>query len=246
MNPKSENANKTSDVQIVKISDIVDAETAKARQHEHPSVDASTLPSKNHEILTEEAIAEANAINGLSDKHAQSVEKRSRILIQRILRVRESFETNEIFDEKAFQEFLRRRKHRAGGKLKNPWQRVVKLCMPEGTHRSLVSKYGYVVAALVEREIRADTVLAAFEQREFVEGDNREYSGLERFVRLYKQDVRPPVVSDEPKDPFAGWSKNRVAQSAFSFITLLYVNDMLVGGLDIRKILKPEFLKPGN
>jgi hypothetical protein len=198
----------------------------KARA-EAASVVTATLPAipTERDKLVEGALEVAAAVNLLIEQKAEQVENRSRDLIRLMLVVRESFkdEDSGIIDEEAFWPFV---KHRAGGrsKPKNQWQRLAKACVPKKTKSPQVSKYGYVLAALVQEGVSSETVMDEFEVRDSVAGSDRQYTGLDRFVRLYKAATRDPSKS---KNPFSKMSPERLRDRAEFLIEALRNKGML-------------------
>lgn len=185
---------------------------------EAASVVTATLPPvpSGRDKLVGDAVEAAAMVNRLIEEKAGQIENRSRDLIRLMLIVRESFEDQGTIDEEAFWQFV---DHRAGpvrGKLKNRWQRLAKVCVPKETKRPQVSKYGYVLAALVKEGIGSDTVMEEFE-----------IEGMDRFVRLYKADIVGPA---KDANPFMTLKSERLREQA----------ELLIDALRARHLLSPE------
>ncbi|MGA4555590.1 hypothetical protein [Methylorubrum aminovorans] len=193
------------------------------------SVVTATLPPvpNRGDKLVGEAVEVAATVNRLIEQKAGQIENRSRDLIRLMLLVRESFENQGTIDEKALWQFVDRRAGPVRGALRNQWQRLAKVCVPKETKRPQVSKYGYVLAALVKEGIGSDTVMEEFEAEAPVADSKRDYTGMDRFVRLYKADIAGP-----PRDanPFMTLKSERLREQA----------ELLIDALRARHLLSPE------
>lgn len=199
-------------------------------------VSVSALQAK----LVDDAVEIAHDINGVISRSGHEVEDKSRELIRRMLLVRESFENEDdgVFNADAFWEFV---EHRAGPVRvppKNPWQRLAKACVPEGTKRPQVSKYGYVLAALVREEIASDSVIEEFDDERPVGDSERDYTGLDRFVRLHRHHLRG---ESGPVNPFMTMKPQRLRTQAEFLIKALKEKGLLnpqVG--DVNHLMLPS------
>lgn len=191
-------------------------------------VTATLLPvPTGRDKLVGDAVEVAATVNRLIEEKADQIENRSRDLIRLMLLVRESFEDQGTIDEKALWQFVDRRAGSVRGKLKNPWQRLAKACVPKGTKRPQVSKYGYVLAALVTEGIGSDTVMEEFEAEAPVAGSERDYTGMDRFVRLYKANIPGPA---KDANPFMTMEAERLRERA----------ELLIDALRAKHLLNPE------
>lgn len=201
------------------------ATSKKARGKASSVATATRSPTlTQHDKLVHDAMQAAAAINHLLVENTDQTEHQSPDLIRRMLLVRESFEVKGAFDEVTFWQFVDRRCGPVRGKLKNRWQRLAKMCVPKETKRPQVSKYGYVLSALVKRDIRAADVMDAFEDEGAVEPGGRDYTGMERFVQFYKQDTFDPA---KPTNPLLTWGKRRLVDHARLVVEALKAQDLL-------------------
>ncbi|MEN3214179.1 hypothetical protein PUR23_29820 [Methylorubrum populi] len=193
------------------------------------SVVTATLPPvhSRHDKLVGDAAKVAAAVNRLIEEKDDQIENRSRDLIRLMLIVRESFKDQGTINEEAFWQFVDRQAGPVRGKLKNRWQRLAKVCVPRETKRPQVSKYGYVLAALVKEGIGSDTVMEEFEAEAPVAGSERDYTGMDRFVRLYKANIPGPA---KDANPFMTMEAERLRERA----------ELLIDALRAKHLLNPE------
>ncbi|MGU3466877.1 hypothetical protein ACLBXO_18680 [Methylobacterium sp. C33D] len=174
----------------------------------------------------------------LLKKHDKKAEAVGREAIREMLRFAECFKLTEDgpIDEEALMGFLDDETGKAHGGVKNPWQRLAKVCSLEGTARPIVSKRGYVLAALVAKQVASEDVLTAFKKEEEVvldnSGNKANKSGMEKYILIYKamQRVKKPAVEGAktaPSNPFEKWSKEKLAREAKNFLTALDKHDLL-------------------
>jgi hypothetical protein len=176
----------------------------------------------------------------LLKKHDKKAEAVGREAIRDMLRFAECFKSTKDgpVDEEALMSFLDDQTGKAHGGVKNPWQRLAKVCSLEGTARPIVSKRGYVLAALVARQIASEDVLAAFKQEEEVVLDNAgnkaNKSGMEKYILIYKAMQRANKLTVEgtnaaPFNPYDKWPKEKLAREAKNFLAALNKHGLLAG-----------------
>lgn len=198
----------------------------KKRRGKASSVATATPPSMptRQDKLVDDAMKAGEALNRLLNDSTEKTENQSRDLIRRMLLVRESFEANGAFDEDAFWKFVDHRAGRVRGKLTNRWQRLAKVCVPKSTKAPQVSKLGYVLAALNSEGIDSTTVMDEFDEAGSVAGSERDYTGLDRFVRLYKASIGDPLKS---ANPFMDMKPRRLVDQAHLLYEALRAKDLL-------------------
>ncbi|KQQ09563.1 hypothetical protein ASF56_24935 [Methylobacterium sp. Leaf122] len=164
------------------------------------------------------------------DKKAEAV---GREAIREMLRFAECFKPtqDDPVDEEALMGFLDNETGKAHGGVKNPWQRLAKVCSLEGTARPIVSKRGYVLAVLIARNIASDDLITAFKKEEEVvldkDGNKADKSGMEKYIFMYKDMQRAQKPNTGPSNPYAKWSKEKLAREAKNFLTALDQHDLL-------------------
>jgi hypothetical protein len=84
-----------------------------------------------------------------------------------------------------------------------------------------------VLAALVKEGIGSDTVMEEFEAEAPVAGSERDYTGMDRFVRLYKANIPGPA---KDANPFMTMEAERLRERA----------ELLIDALRAKHLLNPE------
>ncbi|SEO42567.1 hypothetical protein SAMN04487843_101347 [Methylobacterium sp. ap11] len=207
-----------------------------------PSVVMTTLPV-NREARVKAANAVVKQYIILDEEGDKATDAKGREAIHHMLLVGESFEVNGKFDWEAFSTYADKKCGRLRTPPKNPLQRLARVCCPKGTKAPQVTKFGYILAALRQRGITSTNVMAEFAKREPVKDGGPNYTGMDRFVRLHKRDVKEEAGEDEaaPENPFKGFTDKRLAKNAKLLTDELRSRKMLRDGIvDFEGVLNDQ------
>lgn len=207
---------------VANIAPTKGAETGNVAIATNSGVGTSPKPGKlaNAEQLREAAVAEAARVDVISDEAGWT-------LMELMLRVRESFlnpATGKLAG-KAYEAFLEKHGAKPHGNVKNPAQRLAKVCCPKTTDRDRVSKYGYALAALIKENIGSATVQAELKKREAIKPGGPVHTGINRFVLLYQQDIQKEKPQKAEKSPnrYMAYEPDRLRKEAV--LVLLALRD---------------------
>ncbi|AWB20302.1 hypothetical protein DA075_04590 [Methylobacterium currus] len=232
-------ASQRSDVQIA-ARDPETVEIITLPLDQTSSVAATALPV-DHNALVAHAVDAVKQYTGLDSRAAEQVDAQGQEAIRRMLIVRESFEIDGQFDWVSFNAYADNQRGRLKTPPKNPLQRLARVCCPPTTKRPQVSKFGYVLAALDQRGITSATVMAEFRKREPVKDGGPDHGGMERFVRLFKLDMKEEAGKSGESNPYERYTDIRLIKHAKFLIEALRAREMLRDGVvDVEGILTEE------
>jgi hypothetical protein len=233
------------EVRVV-VRDKVTGETTILPSNPPSSVVMTTLQA-NRDARVADANAAVEQYAALYVAGPKATDAQGREAIRRMLLVRESFEVNGAFDWDTFIPYADNVLGRLRVPPKNSWQRLARVCCPKTTKPPQVSKFGYILATLDRLGVKSANVMAEFAKCEPVKEGGPNYTGMDRFVRLFKRDMKEQAAEDEieveadPKNPYERYADEQLVKSAKFLTEELRMRKMLRGDIvDVEDVLNDE------
>jgi len=173
----------------------------------------------------------------------KEAEAEGHVAIREMMRLAECFPRPDgSIDLTALKAFLKKQTGTEHGGVDNEWQRLAKHCSLPKTPSGIVTKRGYVLAAVFAERISSEKIIDKFGVLEDV-GEHKQKSGMRKYILKYHQMNAKPLTAEEEHEKFiqgtfGNWSMVEYKEAAEYFLKELDGYGLIDPKIDYTKILK--------